>query len=61
MVGLGIDLTSIGVKVEHPTDPNADDLPPQPLLLVRRFVGRGLVGIGWSIEGFRGGVGVGVA
>ena len=41
IVGLGLDLTSAGVAVEHPTDPNAPDLPPQPLLLVRLAPGAG--------------------
>lgn len=35
VVGMGLDFTSTGVTVEHPTDPNAPDLPPQPVLLVR--------------------------
>lgn len=35
VVGLGLDCTSAGVEVAHPTDPNAPDMPPQPVLLVR--------------------------
>ena len=34
VVGLGVDRTSTEVPVVHPTDPNAPDLPPQPVLLV---------------------------
>lgn len=32
--GLGFDLTAQGVTVPHPTDPTAEDLPPQPVLWV---------------------------
>ena len=35
MVGLGLDLTATQLPVQHPSDPDAPDLPPQPLLLVR--------------------------
>ena len=35
VVGLGVDCASSSqVVVQHPTDPTAPDLPPQPLLLV---------------------------
>ena len=34
VVGIGVDLTSVGMEVSHPTDPNEPDLPPQPILLV---------------------------
>jgi len=40
VVGLGMDLTTNDVPVAHPTDPNAPDLPPQPILLVRPAGGR---------------------
>ena len=37
-MGMGIDCTCTGVEVPHPTDATAPDLPPQPVLLVRRGV-----------------------
>lgn len=40
VVGLGVDRTCTGIVVQHPTDPNAPDLPPQPVLLVRVFDAR---------------------
>ncbi len=51
MVGLGIDCTSTGVEVQHPTDVTAPDLPPQPVLLVRRAAsaaaGKSMCRVGW--------------
>lgn len=51
-MGLGIDCTCTGVEVPHPTDATAPDLPPQPVLLVRRVLQwlgggcRGVVALG---------------